>query len=214
VDLWLCQAVTHKEYTRQTAIQISVYPDRLMIWNPGHLPEHWSLEKLLGKHASEPQNPNLANAFFKCAYLESWGRGIDLIREACAEQGTPAPAFRWDGGLWVEFPFGAEHILAESLPGQAHHPTAQESKLPDGGLGEKLGEKLGQTSAAILVLMLSHPKITIRKLAGQLGLSTTAIEKNIDKLKKAGLIQRIGPAKGGYWLVTPDAEANPRKLNE
>lgn len=88
--------------------------------------------------------------------------------------------------------------------------TAQENKSPDRGLGEKLAE----TPAAILVLMLNDPKITIRKLAEQLGLSTTAIEKNIDKLKKAGLIRRIGPAKGGHWQVKPDADAHSQGVNK
>ncbi len=30
----ILNAVVHKDYARATAIQISVYPDKLMIWNP------------------------------------------------------------------------------------------------------------------------------------------------------------------------------------
>jgi hypothetical protein len=36
-------------------------PER-MIWNPGQLPPDWTLEKWLGKHASQPFNPDVANA--------------------------------------------------------------------------------------------------------------------------------------------------------
>lgn len=58
-------AVVHKDYASATPIQISVYPDKLMIWNPGVLPENWTLETLLGKHSSRPFNPDIANTFFR-----------------------------------------------------------------------------------------------------------------------------------------------------
>jgi len=34
-----------------------------------------------------------------------------------------------------------------------------------------------------------------------LGISTTAVENNIKKLKDIGMLERKGPAKGGYWLA-------------
>ncbi len=71
-------------------------------------------------------------------YRRSWGRGIDLIREACAAHGAPEPEFRWDGGLWVEFPFGAEHVLPETQETTQKRPET---------LGEKLRETLGNTPA-------------------------------------------------------------------
>ena len=67
----LLNAVVHKDYASATAIQISVYPDKLMIWNPGHLPESWTLDKLMSKHASCPFNPDIANTFFRAGLIES-----------------------------------------------------------------------------------------------------------------------------------------------
>jgi len=49
-------AIVHKEYVSGVPVQISVYPDQLMIWNPGHLPPNWTVERLLGTHASHPFN--------------------------------------------------------------------------------------------------------------------------------------------------------------
>ncbi|OQW97847.1 MAG: hypothetical protein BWK73_53655 [Thiothrix lacustris] len=31
------------------------------------------VERLLGKHPSNPYNPLIANTFFRCGYIESWG---------------------------------------------------------------------------------------------------------------------------------------------
>src|SRR4051812_45283981 len=39
-------AVAHKNYASGIPIQISVYRDKLMIWNPGELPPDWTIEKL------------------------------------------------------------------------------------------------------------------------------------------------------------------------
>lgn len=72
-------------------------------------------------------------------------------------------------------------------------------------LGEKvrdrLGEKLGETQQAIMQLMQNNPKIAITKIAIELGISTTAIEKHIKALKNNGYMNRIGGAKGGHWEI-------------
>jgi len=90
-----------------------------MIWNPGELPPQWTIEKLMGKHASVPYNPDMANAFFRAGLIESWGRGIERIVEACHDAGTPEPVIQQEpGGLWVEFPFAEVDISTGQVTGQ------------------------------------------------------------------------------------------------
>ena len=75
-----------------------------MIWNEGHLPENWTAEKLTQKHSSKPYNPDIANAFFRSGYIESWGRGTIKIIEKCLEAGLPSPLYTYEGSdFWVEF---------------------------------------------------------------------------------------------------------------
>jgi ATP-dependent DNA helicase RecG len=100
----LLNAVTHKEYSGGAPIQIRVYDDKIMIWNEGRLPEDWTIEKLLQNHSSRPNNPDIANAFFRSGYVESWGRGISKIEEQCVAAGLPAPQFTPQGSdFWVTF---------------------------------------------------------------------------------------------------------------
>jgi ATP-dependent DNA helicase RecG len=134
------------------------------------------------KHNSEPHNPAIAYPFFLAGYIESWGRGIEKIIEESQKFNGIIPQFRWLNGLWVEFYFDTD----KSLPNR---------------LGEKLGEKLGETQQSIIKLMQNNPKIPITALATQLGISTTAIEKHIKKLKEQNIIKRNGSAKGGYWEI-------------
>ncbi len=70
------------------------------------------MEKLLSKHASIPFNPDVASVFFRAGMIESWGRGIERLLEACQQARTPAPELRYEHtALWVEFRFLPKHTM-------------------------------------------------------------------------------------------------------
>ena len=97
-------AVAHKDYSGAIPIQISVYKDKIMIWNFGQLPTGWTLEELQNKHSSHPYNPDIANAFFRIGYIESWGRGMEKMRNQCIEANIPVPTFSVKGNdFWIVF---------------------------------------------------------------------------------------------------------------
>lgn len=94
-------AIIHNDHTG-APIQLSVYSDRLMLWNEGRLPEDFTMEMFLGKHASKPYNKNIADIFFKAGFIEAWGRGISKIMKGFADAGMELPTFEFSmGGLWV-----------------------------------------------------------------------------------------------------------------
>ena len=100
----ILNALAHKDYSMGVPIQISVYDEKLMIWNYGQLPEDWTVENLKQKHSSIPYNPDIANAFFRAGLVESWGRGTIKIIEQCEEHGLPKPEFENSGkDFWVIF---------------------------------------------------------------------------------------------------------------
>lgn len=100
----ILNAVSHKDYTGFVPIQISVYSDKIMIWNYGRLPENWTVDKLKTKHSSNPYNPDIANAFFRSGYIESWGRGTIKMIDLCKQNGIPPPDYYFDNSdFWVVF---------------------------------------------------------------------------------------------------------------
>lgn len=100
----LLNAIAHKDYSGSAPIQISVYKDKVMIWNEGHLPENWTVERLLAKHPSIPYNPDIANAFFRSGYIEAWGRGFSKMINQCLAASLPEPLFYCEtSGFWVVF---------------------------------------------------------------------------------------------------------------
>jgi len=100
----ILNALAHKDYSIGVPTQISVYDDKLMIWNYGQLPMDWTIKNLLQKHSSIPYNPDISNAFFRAGYIEAWGRGTIKIIEQCKEHGLPNPEFKNTGkDIWVVF---------------------------------------------------------------------------------------------------------------
>lgn len=73
-----------------------------MVWNFGKLPDPITFEDLKHKHASHPQNPILADVFFKGGLIESWGRGTLKIIDECKTAGLPTPEIsEMTGGIVV-----------------------------------------------------------------------------------------------------------------
>ena len=100
----ILNSVIHKFYGSFSPIQISVYDNKLMIWNAAALPIGWTVETLMQKHSSQPFNPEIASVFFRAGEIEAWGRGIERIVTACKDYGAEAPEWSFDGtGIWVTF---------------------------------------------------------------------------------------------------------------
>jgi ATP-dependent DNA helicase RecG len=190
-------AVAHKNYASGIPTQISVYRDKLMIWNPGELPPDWTLEKLLGKHASIPFNPDVASVFFRAGMIESWGRGIERIMEACREAGLPEPEVSYEtSGIWVVFRYLAEHIApASHLIGGTPVETPVETL-------ETPVETPVKTPDRILELLRANPHMTLAEVAEEIGRSLRAVERATTKLAAEGRLRYVGPRKNGYWELS------------
>lgn len=159
-------------------IQIQVYEDKLVIWNIGEMPKSVGVKMLYKTHHSVPRNPNLANIFFKCGAVESWGRGYRNIEKICQESNSKLP-------VPEENSEGLQVICLASSEYLAQVPN----NCP------KVAE---QTYLAIC----KNPKASNKDLQAILSLSARAVGKHIAMLKKAGLIERIGSNKNGYWKIT------------
>ena len=96
-------AVAHKDYADAVPIQISVYPDHIVFWNAGRLPEDWTTRRLFEKHPSKPYNPSIANTLFRCGDIESWGRGYRRIMDAVTSYNLLPPIVEVVSGLMITY---------------------------------------------------------------------------------------------------------------
>ena len=86
-------AIVHRAYNCMNPTQIRVYADKIIISNDAALSEDWTAEKFMSKHKSVKYNPSIASVFFLAGFIESWGRGIEKMCNACRENGNPLPEF-------------------------------------------------------------------------------------------------------------------------
>ena len=69
-------------------------------------------------------------------------------------------------------------------------------------IGDKeSGEKPTKSREKIVALLSEDSKLSATALAEKIGISSKAVEKHLANLKADGIIERIGPTKGGYWRV-------------
>ena len=52
-----------------------------------------------------------------------------------------------------------------------------------------------------MALISADPSITIKELAKQIEITPKGIEWQIRNLKQKGVLERIGPDRGGHWKV-------------
>lgn len=68
------------------------------------------------------------------------------------------------------------------------------------GSEKKFGEKQ-KSSEIILTLLNNNAKLSARKIAEEMGISSRAVEKQIAILVKKGILKHEGSSKGGHWEV-------------
>jgi ATP-dependent DNA helicase RecG len=118
-------------------------------------------------------------------FIEKWGRGIKLILSK-----EPDAEFSEVGTKFIT-----------TFKRRSYFEGKKVVEGLEKGLADRLVERLAESQKRILKLIKENPYISKKELSEIIGISTTAIDKNIIRLKKEGLLKRIGPDKGGYWEV-------------
>jgi predicted HTH transcriptional regulator len=89
----IANAVAHRDYTSNASVQVMLFRDRLEVWNPGRLPDGFTVQKLREVHSSEPTNPVIAHPLFLAGYIEHIGTGTTDIIAECDQYGLRTPEF-------------------------------------------------------------------------------------------------------------------------
>jgi ATP-dependent DNA helicase RecG len=64
-----------------------------------------------------------------------------------------------------------------------------------------LVKELSENQIKLLELIETRPNVTKEEMAKLIGISTTAIDKNIKTLREKGILERVGVRKEGYWKI-------------
>jgi len=140
--------------------------------------EKEDIEKLKTEHLSKPQNRLLADTFYKSGLIESWGRGTLKILNDCLSAGLKAP----------DYELNQDHFAI------CFYRNNEE-------VTDKVTDKVTDNQLLILEVIQKNKRVTTSQLAREVRISQRKVKDNILKLKKIGILDRIGSPKTGYWKI-------------
>ena len=190
-------SVNHKQYEESNPIQVSIYNDKIYVWNDGKFPKELAYQNLFEKHYSKPYNPLIAQTFFKAGFIESWGRGFEKIKKECELYNTPIPEIEIKtSGVMVKCNASPIYMdLLEEMRGENVqinvHKNVQINNY----------EKLTKIEKEIFEIIIENPEITQVNIASKLWITPKTVQRGIATLKTKGIIERVGSNKKGYWKI-------------
>ncbi len=88
----LANAFVHRDYTKHSGIQVQVFPSELKISSAGGFLDGININNILTVPPT-PRNRRLSEAMMRLKFVETSGRGIDIIFYSQARFGRPAPDY-------------------------------------------------------------------------------------------------------------------------
>ena len=193
----LLNSINHKQYEENNPIQISIYDDKIYVWNDGKFPEELATKNIYEKHYSKPYNPLIAQTFFKAGFIESWGRGFEKIKTECEKFNTPLP----------EIEIQTNGVMVKCNPSKIYMDLLNEMKGKNVQLNVhknvqiKEYENLTKIEIKILDAILEDSQITQSNIAQRINTTPKTVQRGIATLKEKGIIERVGSNKKGYWNI-------------
>ncbi|MBQ8853301.1 MAG: Fic family protein [Alistipes sp.] len=93
-------------------------------------------------------------------------------------------------------------IFSEFMTSMMERNLQNEIATYLGSIGvEESREKPRKSREKIVALLSKDGKLSAVTIAKKIGISSKAVEKHLANLKADGIIERIGPARGGFWRV-------------
>ena len=182
----LINAIAHKKYTISGDIFIEVYPDRMVITNPGSLPLGITTQNIL--HERHRRNPHLIQTLSDIKLMEGEGSGYDLVYEKLARDAKPLPE------IWSDFTKVAVTVHSGEIDAEAISILDYIDK----------NFQLTQKEYITLGLVATEKKLSSPQLSLKLQLSQEdKLRSWVGTLIEKGILVTQGIKKGTEYLLNP-----------
>ena len=176
-------AVAHRNYASHSGVQVTVFRDRVEIWNPGGLPEDLTVEQLRLPHPSVPRNRRISEPLYLAHYIERAGTGtLDIIRR-CRDAGLADPEFASDGDRFVAI------LWRDWLTPAVMADRALTDRQRD-----------------IVVHVKGSVRVTNTEVQQLLGVSKRTAHRDLAELVDKGVLRQVGKTgKGTHYVLAKGA---------
>jgi ATP-dependent DNA helicase RecG len=182
-------AVAHRNYSSEAAVEVRVFTDRVEVWNPGELPQTLTPERLRKPHSSVPRNPSIAEALFLARYIEKLGTGtLDMISR-CRQAGLPEPDFEQRSGHFVV--------------------TLWRDRLTETFLAQLV---LNERQRQAVLQLRTEGRLTNAGYQRLTGSNKRTSTRDLDDLVLKGILQRVGTTgRGTYYVLAGKGDTKGTK---
>jgi ATP-dependent DNA helicase RecG len=200
----LYNAICHKDYLGPQ-IQMRVWDHHVEIWNDGELPAAITPENIEKVHASYPRNKNLAFAFYKAGFIESWGRGWQKICDGFTAAGLSKPTIESaQGGVLVTFQRNNVNLKANGQNKGEDVEKGSPKNVADNVAEELPGRQriiIDLIEKSVVDNVAQNVAVNTKYLSEKLNVNRKTIQRDMAYLQERKLIQWVGPDKGGHWEI-------------
>ena len=202
-------SVYHRDFLQHEPIEITIEPSGISILNcPG--PDRSISKEDIAKgdmlKSRRYRNRRLGDFLKELDLTEGRSTGVPTIQAKLAENGSPRAIFETtDDRLTFLVTIPVHKGCCESseteVLGSETHQESSERKEISSETASKSSERKRKSSERILDLIKNKPTISAAEIAMEIDMSSRGVEKQIKKLREAGIIKRNGADFGGYWEI-------------
>ena len=192
----LANALIHADYYGRCGIVIDKGFREIQIANPGLF--RIRIDEAISGGISDARNSRIFNMFSLINVGERSGSGLCDLFNVWSENGYTRPKI-------VESVDPDRVVLTLRIGAASNDGVNDGVEGVNEGLneGQNEGERnpLNKNTAAVLLGIRGNPTLTAERLAVDIGVSRSTVERCIKQLKEKGYIRREGADKTGMWIV-------------
>ncbi len=175
----ITNSIVHADYSMKgSSIMVAIFEDRIEITNPGGLVFGLTLKCALAG-SSRLRNRVIGKVFKKLHLIEEWGSGIRRIVTKCLKAGLPWPKFEVNNNEFKVTLFGIREERVPLVPWQEE----------------------------IVKYLKEYKRITTRRVATLLDISTKTARARLSELGDLGFVMRVATAEKdpkAYYILVYD----------
>ena len=174
----IVNAIVHRDYTSSAAVQVSVFADRIEVWNPGHLLPPLTPENLRQPHRSILRNPRIAEVLFLARYIEKYGTGILMMIRESISHSLPEPGFQ-------------QH--ADEFAATVWRDWLTEEVVDQLGLNDRQKTAMARLKQERLITTMVYERFV--------GCSHRTAARDLEDLFNKGILRREGAGRSAHYLL-------------
>lgn len=186
----------HRDFSNAYVAKLVIEKNRIYTENANLSHGHGVLN--LATFEPFPKNPPISKVFREIGLADELGSGMRNTYKYTKMYSGGEPQFVEGDVFRITIPL-SEVATATVGPGS----YLLNSEKINGEINEKInGEiNLSETDKKILAVIKSNPRIKRPDIISSLEIGRSTLDRSLKKLKDAGLLERIGSNKTGYWKV-------------